>query len=148
MRGDDQHQLDVFSYVSAEQRIPQDHPLRLLRAMANEALQELQSRFRRLYAKTGRPSIAPAKLLRALLQVLYSVRSERMLVEQLNYKLLFHRFVGLNIYDRSGMQRCLRRTVSVCSTATLPMLSSPPCSSRQASGTCFRMKTSPSMERC
>jgi transposase len=100
MRGDDQQQLDVFSYVSPEQRVPQDHPLRPLRAMADEALGELQSRFRRLYAKTGRPSIAPEKLLRSLLlQVLYSVRSERMLMEQLNYNLLFRWFVGLNMDD-------------------------------------------------
>ena len=83
MRGQDEQQLGVFSYVSPEQRIPHDHPLRQLRVMADEALRELKPRFSRLYAKTGRPSIAPEKLLRALLlQVLYSVRSERMLMEQ------------------------------------------------------------------
>src|SRR5262245_45144817 len=81
MRGDVEQQLDVFSYISLEQRVPQGHPLRPLRAMADEALRELQPRFRKLYAKSGRPSIAPEKLLRArLLQVLYSVRSERMLI--------------------------------------------------------------------
>jgi transposase len=100
MRGDDEQQLDVFSYVSPEQRIPPSHPLRSLRAMADEALRELQPRFKKLYAKTGRPSIAPEKLLRALLiQVLYSVRSERMLMEQLDYNLLFRWFVGLNMDD-------------------------------------------------
>jgi len=100
MRGDDQQQMGVFSYVNPEQRIPQDHPLRRLRVMADEALNELQFRFRKLYAKTGRPSIAPEKLLRALLlQVLYSVRSERMLMEQLDYNLLFRWFVGLNMDD-------------------------------------------------
>ena len=100
MRGDDEQQLEVFSYVSPERRIPQNHPLRPLRAMADEALRELQGRFSRLYAKTGRPSIAPEKLLRALLlQVLYSVRSERMLMEQLDYSLLFRWFVGLNMDD-------------------------------------------------
>ena len=100
MRGDDEQQLDVFSYVSPEQRIPQNHPLRPLRVMADDALHELQFRFRKLYAKTGRPSIAPEKLLRALLlQVLYSVRSERMLMEQLDYNLLFRWFVGLNMDD-------------------------------------------------
>jgi len=100
MRGEDEQQLDVFSYVSPEQRVPQDHPLRLLRAMADEALRDLQPRFRKLYATTGRPSIAPEKLLRALLlQVLYSVRSERMLMEQLDYNLLFRWFIGLNIED-------------------------------------------------
>jgi len=100
MRGKDEQQLDVFSYVSPEQRVPQDHPLRLLRVMTDEALRELQPRFHKLYAKTGRPSIAPEKLLRALLlQALYSVRSERLLMEQLDYNLLFRWFVGLNMDD-------------------------------------------------
>jgi transposase len=100
MRGDDKQQLDVFSYVSPEQRIPQDHPLRPVRVMADEALRDLKPRFSKLYAKTGRRSIAPEKLLRALLlQVLYSVRSERMLIEQLDYNLLFRWFVGLNMDD-------------------------------------------------
>lgn len=100
MRGQDEQQLGVFSYVNPEQRIPLDHPLRQIRVMTDEALRELRPRFNRLYAKTGRPSIAPEKLLRALLlQVLYSVRSERMLMEQLDYSLLFRWFVGLNIDD-------------------------------------------------
>lgn len=100
MRGNDEQQLDVFSYVSPEPRVPQDHPLRSLRAMTDEALRDLQPRFNRLYAKIGRPSIAPEKLLRALLlQALYSVRSERMLMEQLDYNLLFRWFVGLNMDD-------------------------------------------------
>src|SRR5437870_6238943 len=100
MRGKDEQQLDVFSYVSPEQRVPQDHPLRPLRVMTDEALRELQPRFHKLYAKTGRPSITPEKLLRALLlQVLYSVRSERLLMEQLDYNLLFRWFVGLAMDD-------------------------------------------------
>ena len=100
MRGKDEQQLDVFSYVSPEQRVPQDHPLRPFRVMTDEALRELQPRFHKLYAKTGRPSIAPEKLLRALLlQALYSVRSERLLMEQLDYNLLFRWFVGLNMDD-------------------------------------------------
>jgi len=100
MRGKDEQQLDVFSYISPEQRVPTDHPLRPLRVMTEGALRELQPRFNRLYAKTGRPSIAPEKLLRALLlQALYSVRSERTLMEQLNYNLLFRWFVGLNMDD-------------------------------------------------
>src|SRR5213083_2080596 len=100
MRGKDEQQLDVFSYISPEQRVPQDHPLRSLRDMTDEALRDLQPRFNKLYAKTGRPSIAPEKLLRALLlQALYSVRSERMLMEQLDYNLLFRWFVGLNMDD-------------------------------------------------
>src|SRR5450759_2541148 len=100
MRGKDEQQLDVFSYISPEQRVPHDHPLRPLRVMTDEALRELQPAFNKRYAKTGRPSIAAEKLLRALLlQALYSVRSERMLMEQLNYSLLFRWFVGLNMDD-------------------------------------------------
>ena len=90
----------MFSYISPEERVPQDHPLRPLRVMTDEALQQLQPRFNNLYAKIGRPSIAPEKLLRAfLLQALYYVRSERMLMEQLDYNLLFRWFVGLNMDD-------------------------------------------------
>src|ERR1700749_1898910 len=100
MRGKDEQQLDVFSYLNPEQRVPQHHPLRPLRVMTDEALQQLRARFNSLYAKTGRPSIAPEKLLRALLlQALYSVRSERMLMEQLDYNLLFRWFIGLNMDD-------------------------------------------------
>src|SRR5438128_8417677 len=100
MRGNDQQQLDVFSYISPEERVPQDHPLRSLRVMTDEALQQLQPRFNNLYAKIGRPWIAPEKLLRAfLLQALYTVRSERMLMEQLDYNLLFRWFVGMNLDD-------------------------------------------------
>jgi transposase len=100
MRGDDLRQGAVFSYVSAEQRVPQDHPLRAIRSMVDEALTGLSSHFDTLYAKSGRPSIAPEKLVRALLlQALYSVRSERQLMEQLNYNLLFRWFVGLTMDD-------------------------------------------------
>ncbi|HSF04592.1 MAG TPA: IS5 family transposase [Methylomirabilota bacterium] len=97
MRGDDEQQASVWSYIPLEQRVPADHPLRPLRAMVDEALRELSPQFSRLYAKVGRPSIAPERLLRALLlQVLYSVRSERLLMEQLDYNLLFRWFVGLS----------------------------------------------------
>ena len=100
MRGDDLHQTEMFSYVSPERRVPEDHPLRPIRKMVDEILVELSPRFKTLYSSTGRPSIAPEKLLRALLlQVLYSVRSERMLMEQLDYNLLFRWFVGLNMDD-------------------------------------------------
>jgi len=88
----------MFSYVSPEDRVPADHPLRPIRLMTDIALQALSSAFERMYVAFGRPSIAPEKLLRALLlQVLYSVRSERMLMEQLEYNLLFRWFVGLNM---------------------------------------------------
>src|SRR5215470_18112938 len=88
MRGDDLHQDGIFSYISPEQRVPKDHPLRPIRKMVDEILVELSPRFKKLYSNTGRPSIAPEKLLRALLlQILYSVRSERLLVEQLDYNI-------------------------------------------------------------
>ena len=100
MRGNDEQQGAVFSYVSAEQRIAGDHPLRAIRAMTDAALRELSPAFDDLYAAGGRPSIAPEKLLRALLlQVLYSRRSERLLMEEMNYNLLFRWFVGLEMDD-------------------------------------------------
>lgn len=98
MRGDDLHQDTMFSYVSPERRVPQDHPLRAIRKMVDEILVSLSPRFEKMYSKVGRPSIPPEKLLRALvLQVLYTVRSERLLMEQLDYNLLFRWFVGLNM---------------------------------------------------
>ena len=149
MRRKDEQQLDVFSYISPEQRVPQDHPLRSLRAMTDEALQQLQPRFNRLYAKTGRPSIAPEKLLRTLLlQALYSVRSERMLMEQLDYNLLFRWFVGLNMDDPIWDVTGSPRTASACSMGTLLSPSSKLCSSKDASGICSRTSTSQGMERC
>jgi len=97
MRGDDRQQSAMFSYVAPEARVPQDHPLRPIRTMTDQVLRELSPRFKTIYSPLGRPSIAPEKLLRALLlQVLYTVRSERLLMEQLDYNLLFRWFVGLN----------------------------------------------------
>src|SRR5215510_10916608 len=96
MRGEDRKADGLFSYLRPEQRVPADHPLRPIREMVDIVLRELSPEFARLYAPNGRPSIPPEKLLRALLlQVLYSVRSERQLMEQLNYNLLFRWFVGL-----------------------------------------------------
>src|SRR5205085_11783804 len=90
----------MFSYVDLEQRIPADHPLRAIRALVNEVLAELSRTFGRIYARDGRPSIPPERLLRALLlQAFYSVRSERLLMDQLNYNLLFRWFVGLSADD-------------------------------------------------
>src|SRR6202521_4687419 len=100
MRGTDHQQSSMFSYISAEQRVPKDHPLRALRVMADAALAQLGPAFDAIYARSGRPSIAPEKLLRALLlQVLYTVRSERLLIEQLDYNFLFRWFVGLSLDD-------------------------------------------------
>lgn len=96
MRGRDDRSEGFFSYVRLEERIPKDHPLRPIRALADEALAALNKRFEGLYSTMGRPSIAPEMLLRAtLLQAFFSVRSERMLMEQINYNLLFRWFVGL-----------------------------------------------------
>jgi transposase len=98
MRGDDQQQFSVFSYVAPEDRVPADHPLRAIRRAVDEVLQAMSRQFDKLYAETGRPSIPPERLFRALLlQVFYSIRSERMLMEQLNYNLLFRWFVGMEM---------------------------------------------------
>jgi transposase len=98
MRGADSKQEAMFSYVSPEARVPAKHPLRPIRAMIAEALAQMDRRFERLYSQTGRPSIAPERLIRALLlQVLYSIRSERLLIEQLEYNLFFQWFVGLSV---------------------------------------------------
>ena len=101
MRGDNEQQAGMYSYIMPEQRVPADHPLRPIRKMTDEIFKRLSPHFEKLYSHTGRPSIAPERLLRALLlQVLYSVRSERLLMEQLEYNLLFRWFVGLNMDDR------------------------------------------------
>jgi transposase len=100
MRGGDEKQGAVFSYVSPEQRIPKDHPLRRIRDLADDALRRLSPEFDRLYSNVGRPSIPPERLLRALLlQCFYTIRSERLLMEELDYNLLFRWFVGLNMDD-------------------------------------------------
>ena len=100
MRGEDQQQSHMFSYLSPEARVRKDHPLRALRAMMDEALSQLSRQFDSMYARVGRPSIAPEKLLRAqVLQMLYTIRSERLLMEEMDYNLLFRWFVGLNADD-------------------------------------------------
>ena len=100
MRGDDQQTGHLFSYLSPDERVPADHPLRPIRQMTDDALRRLSPLFDALYASNGRPSVPPEQLLRALLlQVLYSVRSERLLMEQLQYNLLFRWFVGLGMDD-------------------------------------------------
>jgi transposase len=101
MRGTDRDQGGLFSYVSMEQRIAPTHPLRRIRALLDEALGSISRDFDRVYAEGGRESVAPERLVRALLlQVLYSIRSERLLCEQLDYNLLFRWFVGLSMDDR------------------------------------------------
>ncbi len=100
MRGDDNRTGELFSYVDLEARVRRDHPLRAVRAIVNEALGALKGEFAALYSPIGRPSIPPEKLLRAmLLQALYSIRSERLLMERLEYDLLFRWFVGIGVDD-------------------------------------------------
>src|SRR4029453_17136269 len=100
MRGDDPRNDSMFSYVTPETRVRPDHPLRPIRRLTDGALERLSPRFDRLYSTTGRPSIPPEKLLRALLlQMLYSIRSERLLMEELDYSVLYRWFVGLSLDD-------------------------------------------------
>ena len=101
MRGEFRDQGGLFSYVDPESRIPADHPLRQVRTLVRAVLKDLSGSFSRLYSHEGRPSIPPEQLLSALLlQVLYGIRSERLLMEQLDYNLLFRWFVGLSPDDR------------------------------------------------
>jgi len=117
MRGKDEQQGSVFSYVSAEERIPLDHPLRAIRKTVDEVLRSMSKDFDAVYADTGRYSIAPERLLRALLlQVFYSIRSERMLAEQINYSWLFRWFVGLDmdesVWDHSVFSKNRERLLN------------------------------------
>ena len=114
MRGDDRKSGGLFSYVDLEARVPVHHPLRVIRAIVNDVLGSLSSEFAALYSHTGRPSIPPEQLLRALLlQAFYSIRSERQLKEQLDFNMLFRWFVGLGmdeaVWDASTF--CHNRTV-------------------------------------
>src|SRR6201994_3209124 len=98
MRGSDERSGTLFSYVDVEERVPADHPLRTIRTIVNEVLEGLNGEFARIYSDKGRPSIAPERLLRALLlQTFYTIRSERQLMEQLDYNLLYRWFVGLGV---------------------------------------------------
>lgn len=98
MRGDDRQPDSMFSYVSPEQRVPSDHPLRAIRQLVDAILAEMSREFDKLYADVGRPSIPPERLLRAqLLQIFYAIRSERLLMEQLDYNILFRWFVGMDM---------------------------------------------------
>jgi transposase len=118
MRGEDSRSGGLFSYVDLEARVPADHPLRPIRRIVDDALSGLSGEFAALYSHLGRPSIAPERLLRALLlQAFYSVRSERLLMEQLDYNLLYRWFVGLGSTIRYGVRRRSRPTESGCSRA-------------------------------
>ena len=121
MRGDEKQQGGMFSYVSMEERVPPDHPLRAIRRLVDQILARMSKRFDKMYAENGRPSIPPERLLRALLlPTFYSIRSERMLMEQLDYNLLFRWFVGLEMDEpvwnhavfSKNRERLLNETVS------------------------------------
>ena len=126
MRGADERSGSMFSYVSLEERVPHDHPLRAIRRITDRALDRLSPQLGRLYIHFGRPSIPPERLLRALLlQALYTIRSERQLMEQLDYNLLFRWFVGLGT-TRCGRRRPSRRIAIGCWTGTSRGRSSTP----------------------
>ena len=117
MRGTEEASGSLFSHVDPEEPIPARHPLRKIRQVVNDALASLDAEFEALYADFGRPSIASERLIRAsLLQILFSVRSERQLMEQMQYNLLFRWFVGLGIDDQVWAEgrRCSRRTATDC----------------------------------
>ena len=113
MRGDDINQPNLFVAKTVSDFVPKDHPLRAMRKLVDEALHELDYLFDRIYAKNGRESIPPERLIRAsLLQVLYTIRSERQLVEQIQYNMLYRWFVGLEIDDVVGTTPPSARTVT------------------------------------
>jgi transposase len=115
MRGIDQRSGSLFSYVDIEARVPAVHPLRRIRGLTNRALAPLDEKFAALYATEGRPSIPPERLLRAsLLQLFYSIRSERQLMERMDFDILFRWFVGLGSTTRCGITRSFPRTGTDC----------------------------------
>jgi transposase len=115
MRGEERSQDGLFSYVSLEQRVPQDHPLRAIRRLTDRVLASLDVDFDQLYAATGRPSIAPESMLRAmLLQVFFSIRSERLLSSRLTTTFCFVGLLASAWTKRSGTTRCFRRTATAC----------------------------------
>ena len=115
MRGRQEPQVTMLAFVDLEERVPADHPLRTIKALADEALTRLSPEFDRMYVDVGRPSIPPERLLKAsLLIALYSVRSERAFCEELDYNLLFRWFLGMQLMERSFDPRCSRRTGCGC----------------------------------
>ena len=115
MRGDDNLQEGIFSYISPEKRVPADHPLRPIRKMVDEILKEMSPQFAKLYSNVGRPSIAPERLLRSLLlQIFYSVRSERMLMNNCSTTCCSGGLWGWRWMRKSGIMRCSARIGSVC----------------------------------
>ena len=148
MRGEFQDQGGLFSYIDAEKRIPAGHPLRQVRALVREVLKELSRSFSRLYSSEGRPSIPPEQPLSALLlQVLYGIRSERQLMEQLDYNLLFRWFVGLSPDDRVWDATSFTKNRERLQRARYSTSSWPSCWNSPWSSRCCRTSTSRWMER-
>jgi transposase len=115
MRGWDERTGSLFSYVDLEDRVPAKHPLRVIWRIVNDVLAALDGEFAKIYADSGRPSIPPERLLRALLlQAFYTIRSETQLIEQLDYNLLYRWFVGLGSTSQYGCRRYSRRTANGC----------------------------------
>src|SRR5262245_35947980 len=148
MRGWDLRTGELFSYVDLEQRVPESHPLRLIRRIVNEVLAVLDGEFGKLYAAEGRPSIAPERLLRALLlQAFYSIRSERQLMEQLHYNLLYRWFVGLGVDDRVWVPTVFTKNRDRLLEAEVARKSWPCFSLIGKCEPCFRTTTFPSTAR-
>jgi transposase len=148
MRGAERQQSTFFSYVVPEQRIPASHPLRRIRALVDQALGALGPQFDALYAAGGRPSIPPEQLLRALLlEVLFTIRSERQLMEQLDYNFLYRWFVGLSLDEPVWDVTVFTKNRQRCWPARWPTRSCRPSSRRPSRRTCSRMNTSRSMAR-
>lgn len=128
VRGTNERTGSLFSYVDIEARVRKDHPLRTIRSIVDASLVALETDFSALYSRAGRPSVAPERLVRAmLLQAFYSVRAERQLMERLEFDLLFRWFVGFGIDEAVRITRPSRRTVTGCWRATSPRSSSQPC---------------------
>ncbi len=139
MRGSDTRSGELFSYVDLEQRVPAKHPLRKIRQLVNDVLVNLDPEFAKLYSAFGRESIPPERLLRALLlQALFTIRSERELMEQLDYNLLFRWFGGSASTTRYGCRPCSRRTGTGCWTPMWPPSSWRNCWRTKRSATCCR----------
>ena len=148
MRGENEQQAGMYSYISPEQRVPADHPLRPIRKMTDEIFKQLSPRFDKLYSRVGGLSIAPERLLRALLlQVLYSVRSERMLMEQLSYNMLFRWFVGLNMDDAVWDATTFSKNRDRLLRGKSPKSSSRRCSTWRGAKSCCPTNISPWTER-
>ena len=130
----------MFSYITPAQGVPKDHPLRAIRELVDAALKEMSPVFQRLYSRIGRPSIPPEKLIRAsVMQMLYTIRSERQLMEQLDYNILYRWFVGLGWMTACGIRRCTPRTVrGFCAARSTRASSMPSWSRLERRGSCRR----------